>query len=268
MPSRYVAPIVPVPVPAGARFVMSYIKAGRTWLRFMLACYLADLHGLGVEVDLRSMFTIVPNNKDEPDRGLPAFAYRDRPGFPLVLCDHKLWEPFDPRRNPTVVMVRSPVDTLVSAYFMETRAAGHPELPVAAYLRKRIGVSRWATFHNSLVEMRGAPEVTWISYERLTEAPEATFAAVLDAFGIARDDACIAMATQAARFDRMAAMERAQGFPGGVTDDPDARRMREGRIGGGDRYLDDDDRRYVSQTLSETLTPAARERLQSLGCIL
>lgn len=258
-----------LPPPPGAGIIASFIKSGRTWLRFMLAQYLADLHGLG-PVDLHSLFTIVPNNDDDPVRGRAVYAHAGRPKVPRVLCEHLIWSPFDPAVNPTVVMVRQPVDTMVSAYFMETRQSGRLDVPLAAYLRTKHGIARWISYHNLLMVQRGGPGVTWISYEQLTLDPEATFARVLDRLGIRRDPAAMARAIAAAQFDRMAALENEQGFPGNSADpaDPQGRRMREGRIGASAALLSDDDRQFVARKLDETLHPAARERLLQLGCNL
>lgn len=258
-----------LPPPPGAGIIASFIKSGRTWLRFMLAQYLADTHGLG-PVDLHSLFRLVPNNDDDPVRGRAVFAYGDRPQVRRVLCEHQLWSPFDPAVNPTVVMVREPVDTIVSAYFMETRQSGRLDVALSDYLKTKRGIARWIAYHNLLIAQRGGPGVTWISYEQLSQDPAGTFGQVLDRFGIRRDPDAIGRAVEAARFDRMAALEDEQGFPGNSADptDPQGRRMREGRIGASHSLLSDDDRRFVAGKLHETLDIAARERLASLGCNL
>ena len=110
--------------------------------------------------------------------------------------------------------------------------------------------------------------MTWISYEGLTAAPAATFGRVLDAFGIEQDTRRVEAAIAAASFDRMSALEDAQGFPGrkGNPDDPQGRRMREGKVGGANAYLDDEDRAWVAGAIGRMLAPDARARLASLGC--
>ncbi|BBK32491.1 sulfotransferase domain-containing protein [Stella humosa] len=258
-----------LPPPAGACIVTSYVKSGRTWLRFMLAAYLADIHGLG-PVDLHSLFTIVPNNDDDPQRGRAAFGYGDRPSIPRVLCEHLPWKPFDGSVNPTVVMVRSPLDTIVSRYFMESRQNGRREQAVGDYLRSPRGAAAWIEYHNQLIRKRSGPGVTWISYEQLTHDPAGTFGRVLEAFSIPCDQDAAGRAIAAAAFDRMAELEAETGFPGNAVDpaDLDARRMREGRIGAGAGHLAEEDRLFVARTIHETLDPAARGRLESLGCIL
>lgn len=257
-----------LPPPEGARIVTSHVKAGRTWLRFMLAIYLADLFDLGGPVDLHSMFRIVPNNDDDPLRGRHLFAHAGRPDVPLILFEHKLFEPFDPRRNPTVVIVRAPVDTLVSAYFMATRRIGKEPLTLGEFIRSEKGLPLWARYHNALASDRGGPEVTWISYEGLTADPVASFGRVLDGFGIPRHPRRVEAAVQAARFDRMSALEDAQGFPGRTGDlaDPQGRRMREGKVGAAGGYLDAPDRAWVAAALPSLLTPDTRARLATLGC--
>ncbi len=259
-----------LPPPPGACIIASFLKSGRTWLRFMTAVYLADLHGLGTKVDLHSLFTIVPNNDDDPRRGRAVYAHADRPDMRRVLCEHQIWRPFDAAVNPTVAMVRSPLDTVTSLYFMETRRQNRENMPLGAYLRGRSGMSRWIGYHNLLVRHRDGPGIAWISYEQLTAQPLETFGRVLDAFSIPRDPERMERAVAAAAFDRMAALEEEQGFPSDKTDptDPQGRRMREGRIGAAARLVSDEDHRFVARLINETLDPAARGRLESLGCIL
>ena len=48
-------------------FIASFPKSGRTWLRFILANYLNRLLSLGLELDLRSMFGLIPNDVLDPE---------------------------------------------------------------------------------------------------------------------------------------------------------------------------------------------------------
>ena len=259
-----------LPPPAGVAIISSFPKSGRTWLRFMVAVYLNELFGLQVSVDLHSMFRILPNNDDDDLRGRHLFAYADRPEVRLVVCEHLLWKPFDPVSNPTVAIVRSPIDTLVSSYFMETRQSHQTGVPVDAYLRSKRGVRRWVAYYNALQQERPASLTTWVSYEHLKAHPIETFGTVLDAFSIRRDQDCMERAIAASAFDRMSALEDDQGFPGNSADptDPQGRRMREGKVGAATRYLTPADEEFVRTTINETLHPAARERLRLLGCNL
>jgi len=258
----------PVP-PPGTRIVTSFVKAGRTWLRFMLSTYLARLYGLDLTVDLHSQFRVIPNNEfGDPLRGIEAFAFAAVPGFPRIRCEHVVWQPFDPERNPTTVIVRSPVDCVVSAYFMNSRRSGQPDLPVGAYLRaKKVGIARWIGYHNDLLRERGDPGVLWVSYEQMSEDAGAVLARVLGRFGIPVEPDLVEAAVAAGRFERMAALESRQGFPGNKADpaDPGARRMREGRVGGGAALLAPADTAHVARALARDLAPGARARMEALG---
>ncbi|WP_374444081.1 sulfotransferase domain-containing protein [Stella sp.] len=259
-----------LPPPPGAGIISSFPKSGRTWLRFMLSVYLDDLYGLQGAVDLHSMFRILPNNDDDALRGRHLYAFADRPEVPRVLCEHLLWRPFDPAVNPTVAIVRSPVDTLVSSYFMETRQRHQTDIELPAYLRSKRGVRRWIVYYNALLAERPPGIATWVSYEQLKQEPMATLGVVLDTFRIDRDPERMERAIAASAFDRMAALEEDQGFPGNPADpdDPQGRRMREGKVGAASRYLTPADEDFVRTTINETLHPAARERLRQLGCNL
>ena len=56
-------------------FLVSYPKSGRTWFRFVLSNYFAHAFNLDTDVDLHSMFKIMPNFDGDPVRGIPAFAF-------------------------------------------------------------------------------------------------------------------------------------------------------------------------------------------------
>ena len=75
-------------------FLISYPKSGRTWLRYLLSCYFAEVAELGFQPDLETMFRVLPNFDLDPIRGIGAFAgdvHRDN--LPLVLVSHLPYKP-------------------------------------------------------------------------------------------------------------------------------------------------------------------------------
>jgi len=267
--AKYVAPI-----PAGTAFITSMVKSGRTWLRFMLANYLARVYRLDLAVDLHSQYAIIPDHDAADDEriGVRAFAFAEVVDLPRIRCDHRIWAPFDPARNPTVVLVRSPVDVTVSAYFMETRLAGRVDHSLSAYIRGKHGIGRWINYHNELGRARAQPGVLWISYERMAVDPAGALAQVAGRFGVPESAAAIGESVAVAAFERMQSLElRAGGYPRKRRAaeprnplDPAALRMRQGRVGAGAARLSPRDLDYCRIALEAELDAAVRRRLADL----
>jgi len=55
--------------------VASYPKSGRTWLRFFLACYFQKLYKLDIDLDLKTMFSLLPNANKHYKLGKPGFNF-------------------------------------------------------------------------------------------------------------------------------------------------------------------------------------------------
>src|SRR5579859_2502518 len=90
--------------------VCSFFKCGRTYLRFILANYFNSAMGLGEDVSLRSMFSLLPNAWSRcPVRGAGAFKVSN-PKMPLVTFSHA---PYMPELFPEgrfIILLRSPFD--------------------------------------------------------------------------------------------------------------------------------------------------------------
>lgn len=234
----------------------SYPKAGRTWLRFILANYLKMVVTPDQPADLHNMFTVLPNLAWDPERGIPAFAFRQSGAVPLIAVTHA-----DPNRFlrpdcPIILMVRDPRDVMVSAYFHATRHkhrfsgnidgfVRHPTLGLAALIRH---LNTWST-----VLPRHPHHI--LQYERLSAAPEAATDEVLGFLGIERDKALIARAVEAAKFGNMRKLEVERGIPGHDYDrsDTQALRTRRGRVGGFEKELSSRTAAWIFSTYKDSV---------------
>jgi Sulfotransferase domain len=252
-------------------FVCSYPKSGRTWMRFALAHYMRALYGLELDIDLRSMFRLLPNMDGfAPDCGKDASVYTlaHRPEVPLLLSSHLC---FDERlfgSRPVVFILRCPYDVMVSSYLHKTRQEFSWEGPLKAFLRDpHVGVAELVRYLNSWAPRLKKPGALVLTYEQLRIDPESGFLCLAAHLGIQAEPAIARIALSQASFEKMSDVERRVGIEGYDYDwwDPEARRVRRAQIGGYRDYLDEQDCRYVITACVERLAPAARALLERRG---
>ncbi len=249
--------------------LISYPKSGRTWLRYLISRYLNDVYALGETVTLTSMFRITPNWDLDPQRGLSAFGFADKPGVPLVASTHRSWRrSFERTGLPVLVMVRDPRDVMVSAYFHHTKHKGRLETDIASFLRRPdYGVADLVQYLNGVAGGVAGRRCLIVAYEQLSAEPVTTATAVIDFIGAKLHPALIADAVAASRFAAMREAEQATGIPGHDYDraDPDSLRMRKGVAGGWRGHLSADDSGFIEAECRRTLTPAAIAMLAGTG---
>ncbi len=105
-------------------FLCSHPKCGRTWIRFALARYMSQALELDVEIDLNTMWRVLPNfdaTYPQPGRDIHSYAYADDPAVPLIISTHLPYEEGLFGQAPVVFLVRSPYDVVVSNFFQRTK---------------------------------------------------------------------------------------------------------------------------------------------------
>lgn len=226
--------------------VVGYPKTGNTWLRFMLGSYLRAAHGLSSTPLL-----------DEFDRLGRAVRYGGLPGItvthqPLVWDDQtaaglsaaNVVEPF--RGKTVVLLVRHPLDTLVSAWHQARNKVDPPyegtledfvDDEVYGYEKLVRFYSLWRDAHDS-----GFP-VTLVRYEDMQADAGRELCRVLAALGVTEPDAAaVATAVADSSFESMQRLEvsgdqpryPSSGLPifaSGDPDNPNARHVRRGEVG-------------------------------------
>ena len=252
-------------------FLCSYPKSGRTWVRFALAHLLNAIHDLGRAVDLGSLFELLPNmdgHEADPGKDVSVYAYAERPDVPLLLSSHL---PFQERLfsgRPIVFLLRSPLDVLVSNYFQKTRQDRTWAGELHAFVRDPgVGAPDLVRYVNRWADALRPPQAMVVSYEGLRADPEQRFIGLAAHLGVPCEPAEARAALAHASFPNMLASELRTGVRGYDYDrrDPDARRVRRGRIGGYRDYLDADDVRHVADVCAEQLSPAAQAVLERHG---
>jgi hypothetical protein len=250
-----------------AAYLVSYPKSGRTWFRFILASYLTDALDLPVELDLRTVFQVVPNYDLDPQRGLPAVL--DRSDLPLVLVSHLPYSPLLFPRRPVIFMVRDANDIMVSSYFHSTRHKHVYSGEIADFIRDpQHGLAHYIRYLNGWAPvLRGRTHLVF-SYEQLSARPTDVTSRALEFLGIPVNEAAVARAVESSRFEVMRELEISRGIPGHDYDrsDENSLRIRRGEVGGASRHLSRSDMDWIEETLARQLIPAARH-LQSASTV-
>lgn len=229
-------------------WLASYPKSGNTWLRFLLANYLADAAtpirtdalefapSASLRVYLDEWSTA--EQSEHPDTELLGLrcaffrAINDRSTELTYFKAHEAWRPdtgagilFDPAMtHRAILMVRNPLDIVESfarhfdveltkaARVMTTPGyvANSSRRTINAQFPQRIG--SWSEHLNSWLDESEMP-LTLVRYEDLWAAPCDTFRHVVRCLGLPIDEDRIRRAVDHSSFERLAEGERVHGFP-------------------------------------------------------
>lgn len=246
-----------------AGFLCSHPKSGRTWMRFALARYMDRTLELGIDVDLHTMWRVLPNFDSpdpQPGRDLAGYAFADRPDVPLIVSTHL---PFDPElfgHSPTVFLLRSPYDVVVSYFFQRSKTQSDYYGDLRSFVRDpELGTPALVDYLNAWAPPLSSNGALTLSYESLRADSRTGFERIVERFGLPIDDAAIEDALEFASIPNMRRIELQRGIVNLDYDqsDPDALRVRRGVVGGYMDYLDADDARYVRDTCARGLLDEA-----------
>lgn len=250
-------------------FLASYPKSGRTWLRFILSNYFDRAEKLGANVNLHTMFSVLPNYALDNERGMGAFRFaNERPNLPLILVSHFPYRGFFFHSKRIIFMIRDPRDVMVSAYFHATRHKhrfsgdmtefiADPDQGVSDLVRYLNGWARGLRKHPHLI----------VSYEKLQADTESRTADVLRFLNRTIDRDALRDAIAASRFEAMRDREKIEGIPDHEynRDDVESLRMRRGKAGGFTDYLTPAHVSFIETTLSRQLSAEAKAAIRETG---
>ncbi|HUD93127.1 sulfotransferase domain-containing protein [Sphingobium sp.] len=217
---------------AASALLASYPKSGRTWLRFILAQYFLASREVS-PITTRTMFDFAPNFDLDPVRGIPAFIRRsEEAALPLVPSTHLRYSPMLPSHLPVIFLIRDPRGALNSHYHHVTRhkksfTGGMDDFLTDAH----VGIPHYARYMNSWGWGLSRHRHHILFYEDLIADTAAEMRKLLHFLGEQVDEQALAIAVERSSFDRMRALEIAEGIPGHSYDrsDADALRMRKGQ---------------------------------------
>jgi hypothetical protein len=211
------------------RYVISFPKSGRTWLRLML-------DDLGILAEYTHMHA---GNRD----GLHFNDLRTAP----------------PNAKLTVLLMRDPRDTSVSCYYQATRRTRLYSGSISEFLHDpRYGIEKCARFNLMWAEAaRVRDDMIIVSYEAMHQEAANRLHAILNFFGCARPDQQVRVAVERNRFDAMQTREMAGEIDPRYTgrlgaknpNDPQSLKCRKGCVGGYRDELNSEDITYCDTIL-------------------
>lgn len=249
-------------------YLCSYPKCGRTWLRYIMAHYFNIQQNLGVDIDLHSFFSLMPNDDNDPLKGIMTYRYQADTRFPIVLASHNKYseEQFGTTQDSRIVFIfRSIPDVVVSDYFHCTRHMKWFSGSITDFLHhSKAGLRRYCHYLNSWAPVVLSGRTHVLTYEELHQDTEKTVVDLLTYLSIPVDKNNLEKAVALSTFEKMKTIEEKKGMPLHVSDseDPEGFRVRKGKVGGSAEYLNNDNLNYIRQTCETLLTDSAKELLR------
>lgn len=236
-------------------YVVSYPKAGRTWLALMLASLLSDLTGRPLTLRLHTYA--------DDAGGIPRiFFTHDGAGLtrPRPLGGRKEFY----RGKAVLLLVRDPRDIVVSHYFQVSRRKrrGPTVTDLDSFIRGRFGINRVIEFMNGWAAQQSVPgRFAIVRYEEMHEDCRGVLRRCVDFFGIQGvPDQALSKAVENGSFERMRAMEAASALDDRRLQprnpaDPNSYKVRRGRVEG---YLEDlapEQIEFLDERIRQSLSP-------------
>jgi hypothetical protein len=240
------------------QMIVSYPKAGRTWLRALLGKALVDGYRLPPDLllDTRVLTALA---------GLPVTSFmHDDAGMMRALPWQQLSRDKSTYAGKRVILLARDVrDTLVSAYFQATRRIGAFDGPIAAFVRDdRFGARKITAFYRAWYDARHVPAaLLFMRYESIHADPAAALRRSLDFLGAREVTAStIAAAVEFSRFENLQRVEAEGRYDGPILRaegnvDPEGFKVRRGKVGGFRDYLSDADVAWIDACVAESGCP-------------
>jgi len=249
------------PTPEVDRYLLSYPKSGRTWLRALIGRALVARFRLPEERLMETEDLVRAAQ-------LPSFAFDHDGSSMMDACKGRRLSPDKSafRGKHVLLLGRDVRDTLVSAYFHATRRLGIYEGTISSFIRdERYGADKVIAFYRQWFDARSVPRTfVFLRYEALHEDAPAALRATLDFLG-ARDvpASTIDDAIRFASFDNLRRAEAADAFRSASLRaanpaDPESYKVRRGKIGGYVDYLSPADIAYIDEREAESGCEFAR----------
>jgi hypothetical protein len=237
--------------------LISFPKAGRTWLRLLLAKSLALRFGVpeGELLELHRMAERHP--------GMPRIRVKHDDDPQLKTPDELVAVKSEYRDRKVVLLVRDLRDLVVSTYFQMSRREKRYSKDLASFLRcPRGSIDTMIRFYDLWAANRQLPAaLLLVRYEDLQRDTAGELRRILDFVGV-RDvpDALVREAVAFASFDNMRRMEESDAAGSGRLRpgdrrDPESFKTRRGRIGGFAEYLSPEEVRWLDERIARELSP-------------
>jgi hypothetical protein len=229
-------------------------------LRYMLAYILVTRFALDVQLDLTTMFSVIPNDDLDVERGWPGYSFHGV--VPPVAASHERYEEKRHGGCRIVFLVRDPRDVVVSYWFHLSRHWERHTGDLAEFVRDpQFGIADILAYHETWAAVTEKESLLLVSYEELQADTFSSLRRICDFLEIPVSDDTLRAAAAAGEFSRMREMELETAVGGYAYDrsDDSALRMRRGRVHGFVDYLSIAEEEVVKLHLSR-----ASQRVQKL----
>jgi hypothetical protein len=227
--------------------LVSFPKAGRTWLRVMLT------HAMQRHLGLAEDELLVFDNFKRLDARAPSVLFTHL--FHAAYSETGRARTIDAlRERPTLLLVRQPIDVAVSSYhqwkhrnrdaknWLHEYPTGGPEVDLDTWItHPSWGLDRVIDYYNrTVLIIDEIPGAMTVRYETLRAEPVSGLAEILRYFGLEVPSEVIEAAVEHSRFERMQQRERDGDLPSkggsrlaaGDTGNADSFKARRGKVGG------------------------------------
>lgn len=233
-------------------YLVSYPKAGRTWLRALIGKALVDHFGLPERLMLDTEVLTGA-------AGLPVAAF-DHDQTALVAAIP--WQQMSVDRSAyrglrVLLMARDVRDNLVSAYFQASRRINVYSGPISEFVRHdAYGVEKILAFYRIWEASRDIPAAfEFLTYEALHRDTAGTLSRALAFLGADVPRATIDAAVDYCRFENLRKAEVEDRFRNDAlrparAGDPEAYKVRVGKVGNYRQYLSADDVAFIDSAVA------------------
>lgn len=227
---------------------VSYPKAGRTWLRILIANLLFSKKSLDRRVELTQLTRF--------RLGVKTVIFSHRGYVNQDLIDSKKF----PGKNNIVVMVRDPRDILVSSYFEHTKRTGgfDTNKSIASFSKdEKYGIKQIVSFYNKILEVYENRLVAIIKYEDLKGDTFSELEKVMRVTRICKNDFSkiqINDAIENANFSKLKQQARASKnsrLRPGTDNDGESSKFRKGVVGDYRNHFEEDDLIFINESCEE-----------------
>lgn len=249
----------------------SYPKSGRTWLRYMVANYLNLMYKLDLDLDLHSMFTLLPNYENDPIKGINAYAFADNDNFPALFSTHTPPNLLNMDSYPIILLLRLVYDVVVSDYFQHVYLLNRFEGSIGEFIREDKGsLDSYCHYLNEwgeLLKTKNRNNLLLLTYEMIHSDTSKVLELVITFLGITLQKDLIQQSVEASVFDKMKLIEETKGLAGHeqAQENKEGRRVREGKRGNYRKYLSEEDIKYIYERCEIILTNDAKTLLEEYG---
>lgn len=253
----------------------SYPKCGRTWLRFILSCYINERCGLNHPPTRETMGILVPFFKvgeEIPLEAIQTQSYAGQQGLRAIAASHQNYSnPNAPKLlagKDIIFLFRSVFDVLVSQYFERVfRRSFSDRGSVWAFIQEEHLLELYVDYLNAWADNLCHHRHLTLTYEELRRDTPGTVASVLTFMGTDVDPEILSRSIALSSFENMQKMERRELGLSDHSDETSTLRTRRGKIGGYQDYLSEDEIKAIRQYCGDRLSPNAqalfeRHRLQ------